>query len=278
MALPLYNPAEGTTGASITTAAGASTSGDAMDVISGTGITFNSLAAAHGATGWRFTSAATVVAAYLGWSTSLGTLATNQTLNVRFYFTARAVAGSTTRLCQILNGSTALLGIGYASGTNDFHVRAGDTDIAASHLGAAPTVGTGYRIEVALTGIGGGATAGGYTITAYVGDTLTQLGTQKTGTGQNFGTLAPNAVRFGVTTAAGAASTAFDFDDPAVSATGMPAIPGAAASRGPLRRSPQRQVGQFGRGVFPMFGWRAGRRGLCVAEKRLWTPERARAS
>jgi hypothetical protein len=280
VALPLYNSAEGTSGSAITTAAGtASTGSNTFDTLTGTGIAYNSLGAAHGSTSFQFTTAATVVAAYLAWTTSLGTLATNQTLYVRFYFRFPATPTSSVRMCQILNGTTLLTGLNCASGGAALEVRTSADALATGGSAGNMSANAGVvtRIEAAYTGIGGGATAGGCVAQWFTGDSGTASGTA-TVTGANFGTLAPNALRLGITTANASVSTAYQFDDPAVSATGMPAIPGGVASHGPQRRSPQRQVAQPGRGVFPMFGWRAGRRGLCIAEKRLWTPERARAS
>jgi hypothetical protein len=227
VALPLYNAAEGTSGVSITTAAGADTSGtDPMDVITGTGISF--VAGMHG-TAWRFTTAATVVAAYLGWTTSLGTLSAGQTLNVRFYFRFPATPTSSVRMCQILNGTTLLTGLNCASGGAALEVRTSADALAtggsAGNMSANPN--TFIRIEAAYTGIGGGATAGGCVAKWYLGDSLTAQGTA-TVSGANFGSLAPNALRLGITTANASVTSAYDYDDPAVSATGMPAIPGGS--------------------------------------------------
>jgi hypothetical protein len=231
VALPLYNPAEGTSGASITTAPGASTSGDAMDTTSGTGITFDSVGAAHGATGWKFATAATVVAAYFGWTTSLGTLTTNQTMFVRIYFRSSVAAPTNSlRICQILNGTTVLASINHASGAGSVELRAtGDVAVTNNHSVSSLAANTIYRIEVQFTGLG--TTTGHGWLDVWQGDTATRSGTAVSNLAMSYGTLAPNTVRVGVCTGSAQPSSSIWIDDFALSATSMPAIPGGTAAK-----------------------------------------------
>lgn len=97
------------------------------------------------------------------------------------------------------------------------------TTTLAPQTGTALTANTWYRIEAVLTGIGGGTTAGTYAVTVYVGTSATVLGSPITGTGRNFGTLAPNTLRVGITTANASVSTSYQLDNPSV------ALPAAAA-------------------------------------------------
>ena len=233
MALPLYNSAEGQANGTVPTGgSGGNTggsSGDYFDAVTiGTGETlvFDSAQFANGARSYRHTTDATVHAQYLQWAAQLGTLSTNQTLFVRWYYRAPSIPSSSVRMLQILNGSTVLLGVIHASGSGDVGVQAGTTT-QTPQTATALTANTWYRIEGHFTGIGGGTTAGGYTLTVYQGNTQTQQGNQITGSSKNFGTLAPNTLRLGVTTANGSINSTYYFDDHAVSATSMPAIPGA---------------------------------------------------
>lgn len=231
MALPLYNNGlEALANTTVPTGgSGGNTggaSGDYVDTVTGTTITADSANFANGARSFKIVTATTVAACYFAFTTQLGTLSTNQTLNVRYYYRTPGTPTSSVRTCQILNGTTVLCGLNQGSGTGDMQVRgSADAAVTGGLTGTALAASTWYRIEAAFTGIGS-ATLGACSLGVYQQNTNTLLGSLVSPTGQNFGTLAPNALRIGITTANASVSSTYNFDDPAFSTTGMPSPPG----------------------------------------------------
>lgn len=189
-------------------------SGDPWDVVTpGTGapLTYSAAhPAPNGSLGIDVAEPATVVASYFGWSTSLGTLSTSQTLYVRFYYWHAATPSSSLRFLRIANGSTLLAALQNGSGTNQLQGR-DSADATASTVTAALTVSTVLRIEAKFTGLGGGAGAGAVEQRWYVGDSTTISDSVIT-SALNLGSAAPNQVLFGATTANSSVSTTYSFD------------------------------------------------------------------
>jgi hypothetical protein len=268
MALPLANSASGgTAAAAVTTANSGGASGDPFEVVNtGTGtLVFDATHPAHGTgLGYKATQPATLQAIYAAWTTSLGTLTTNQTLFGRVYFWEAAFPGTSTRLVSFWNGTTQLAALSIASGTGQLQWR-NNADSSVGTVGTAIPNSTLVRIEFQVTGLGGGTTALGGTARWFTGDLSTGSTVDSTLTGAAGGTLAPNQVRWGAGVASGTASAAFWFDGVQVNATGFPGPEVAAvAVRPPQRRDVRSRSGRGGSAVFGMYGWRR-RSGLLVA-------------
>lgn len=227
MALPLANTGEGGTNGTAITAATQTggASGNAFDAMSlGTSgaMAFDNAHPAHGANmGYKITQPATLTTIYTSWTTSLGTLSTNQTLYGRVYYWASVISGTSIRLFNAYNGTTLLGGLSLASGTNALQWRS-SADASVGVNGTNIPINTLVRIEFQMTGIGGGATALGGTANWYTGDSATTANTASTLSGAAGGTLAPNGIRWMAGVASGTASTAFWFDGFQLNATGFP--------------------------------------------------------
>lgn len=227
MALPLANNAEGgTAGVTVSTANSGGASGDAWDVVAigaSETLTYDATNPAHGSgLDDKLGTFTTVTAVYVSWTTSLGTLSTNQRLAGRIYWVPPvAPPGSSNRVVQILNGSTILCTIYHASGTGFLEIHNSAGTLVGSASNTSLTAGTLYRIEFDFTGIGTAASGAG-TVRLFVGDSTTQTGTDATCSAANFGTLAPDTVRFGITTANGNVSSNYYADAIQLNSTGMP--------------------------------------------------------
>lgn len=226
MALPLANSFEGgSQGTTPSPANSGGASGDAFNVVQNTTgtIIYDGTNPAHGSgLGVQIVTEAAVTPTYMAWTTALGTLSTNQTLYGRFYYVAPGTPTSSARLIQILNGTTMLCGLVHASGAGTLNLRATGDVSSGTLSNTALTAGVLYRIEFQFDGIGGGAGAGSATARLFLGDSTTQTGTDATTTAANFGSLAPNAVRFGITTANASTLSTYYFDGLQVNDTGMP--------------------------------------------------------
>ena len=202
MALPLSNSSEGGSNAtSVTTGNSGGASGDAWNTVvsSGSFPTFSSTNPAHGTgLGYRFETANPVVPLYVQWDTSLGTLLTDQRLAGRFYYKAPSIPTSSVRMLTFLNGNTFLCGIFHASGTGQIGIRLSND--ASGNLSAVGITNDLHRFEFDFQGIGGGASAGKGTVRIFVGDDTTEIDSV-TQVASNFGSLAPDRARFGITTA-----------------------------------------------------------------------------
>jgi hypothetical protein len=204
------NGAGGSNGTTVTPANSGGASGAAWDVVSigaSEANTFdNTYVVKSGDLGYKLTTAAAVAANYVAWTTSLGSLSVGQTLSGRFYYVPPASAiTSTIRLMHILGGATVLCGIGHVNTVNNIQARVAADAVGGPTTGSALVVGTLYRIEFAFTGIG--TAAGTMTISVFAGASTTPLsGYPITASALNFGSLAPDTIRFGICTAAGMAS------------------------------------------------------------------------
>lgn len=229
MALPLANSFDGgSAGTAVSTVNSGGASGDAFDAVTpgaSETITYDATNPAHGSgLGGAFTTAATVVASYVNWTTSLGTLSTGQRIAGRVYFlTPSATHTSSLRFVTIWNGATVLCGIVQNSGsTGDLGLR-GSGDTAVGTLsGTGLTLNTLWRVEFDFQGIGSGATGGTGTARLFAGDSTTATGGDASATGVNFGSLAPDQIRFGVGTANATASITYYLDGMQVNSTGLP--------------------------------------------------------
>lgn len=244
-ALPLANNGTGgTAGTTVTTANSGGASGSAWDAVSiGTSEadtyddTFNVVAGAHML---KLTSAATVAANYVSWTTSLGTLSTNQTLGGRLYYVTPGTPTSSVRLMQILTTSTVLLTMYQESGSGNISIHnSAGTEVGTGMAGSALTANTLYRIEFSITGIG--TTSGAFTVNGYTGNGSTLVGgASYTGTAASFGTTAPNTIRFGLTTANSSVSTAYYIGSMLVNSTGT--LPGVDTGGGGATVAPTRPL------------------------------------
>jgi hypothetical protein len=222
----LSNSCEGiTAGTSVT--AGSQTggaSGDAFDsVTTGTAtLTADATHPAHGTgVGYDITQPATLSVCYLAWTTSLGTLSTNQTLYGRVYMYIPTIPTTSTRVVQFLNGTTTLGSLSIASGANSIQWR-NNADSSVGVVGTAMPTNSLIRMEFQVTGLGGGTTALGGTANWYTGDNATTANTPSTLSGAAGGTLAPNAVRYGCASASGAVSSSLWIDGMNINDIGLP--------------------------------------------------------
>jgi hypothetical protein len=226
------NGAGGTSGTGVTTANSGGASGNAFDVVSiGTGetLTFdNTWVVNPGDLAYKITSAATAAANYVSWTTSLGTLTTNQTLSGRLYYVTSGTPTSSVRLMQVLNGSTVLLTMYQESGAGYMSIHDSAGTLQGTGTATALTANTLFRIEFVLTGIG--TASGTAAVTVYSGNTTTVFGTAYSGSAINFGTLAPNTIRYGLTTANASVSSSYYIGSILLTDAGVMPGPESAAS------------------------------------------------
>jgi hypothetical protein len=268
VAYPAENTQEGgTNAATVSTANSGGASGNAFNTISGTPVFDNTAGQVEGTMGMKFAVGGTLAALYVGWdSTTLTTAPT--TVYGRCYYWSSIHPGSSLRLIEFMNGATVLGFLG-VSNTVSKLTWYNSANTAATATGSGFSLSTFYRIEfqfvVATT------TTGSATARFFAGDTTSPIGVDSTASAQNFGTLlGVNTVRFGNTGPNFTINSSFWAGDLQLNTTGFPGPQGTVAATKPApARRPRHVPAVSGRGVFPMFGWRRGRCGLAVAERRL---------
>jgi hypothetical protein len=269
MAYPAENTQEGgTNAATVSTANSGGASGNAFNVISGTPVFDNTAGQVQGTMGMKFTVGGSLAALYVGWDSTTLTTAP-LTVFGRCYWWSSIHPGSSVRLVEFMNGATVLGFLGVANTTSRL-TWYNSANTAATANGLSPlSLSTLYRFEfqfnVATT------TTGSATAKVFLGNSATTAGADSTATAQNYGTLGVNTVRFGNTGANFTINSSFWAGDLQLNTTGFPGPQGAgvAATKPAPARRPRAVPAVSGRGVFPMFGWRRGRCGLAVAERRL---------
>jgi hypothetical protein len=268
VAYPAENTQEGgTNAATVSTANSGGASGNAFNTISGTPVFDNTAGQVEGTMGMKFAVGGTLAALYVGWdSTTLTTAPT--TVYGRCYYWSSIHPGSSLRLIEFMNGATVLGFLG-VSNTVSKLTWYNSANTAATATGSGFSLSTFYRIEfqfvVATT------TTGSATARFFAGDTTSPIGVDSTASAQNFGTLGVNTVRFGNTGANFTINSSFWAGDLQLNTTGFPGPQTATAAAKPRarRQATRGGYGAPGRAVFPMFGWRRGRCGLAVAERKL---------
>jgi hypothetical protein len=267
VAYPAENTQEGGTNTTtVSTANSGGTSGNAFNTISGTPVFDNTAGQVEGTMGMKFAVGGTLAALYVGWdSTTLTTAPT--TVYGRCYYWSSIHPGSSLRLIEFMNGATVLGFLGISNTVSKL-TWYNSANTAATATGSGFTLSTFYRIEFQFTVAT--TTTGSATARFFAGDSTTAIGVDSTATAQNFGTLGVNTVRFGNTGANFTINSSFWAGDLQLNTTGFPGPQAATAvPRGVPGRRCVSACGEPGRGVFPMFGWRRGRCGLAVAERKL---------
>jgi hypothetical protein len=232
----LVNTAAGGTNAATVTTGNSGGSGDtAWDTVTigaGAALVYDNTSGDVTPTlGYKFTLGATVNATLVGWSTALSVFPTSDRLTGRFYYVA-ASTGPNQRLMQVSNGATLLCALNHIA-TAGVGVRVADATGTGHGTGQGVTLSTGtlYRFEFDITGIGSGTTAGASTVSCFLGDTNTLVGSTDTVSGFNYGSLPYTAVTFGAVTG-GVASTSFWMDGFSLNANGV--LPGPEGASGLL--------------------------------------------
>jgi hypothetical protein len=267
VAYPAENTQEGGTNTTtVSTANSGGTSGNAFNTISGTPVFDNTAGQVEGTMGMKFAVGGTLAALYVGWdSTTLTTAPT--TVYGRCYYWSSIHPGSSLRLIEFMNGATVLGYLGISNTVSKI-TWYNSANTAATATGSGFTLSTFYRIEFTFTVAT--TTTGSASAAFYPGDSTTPVGVESTATAQNFGTLGVNTVRFGNTGANFTINSSFWAGDLQLNTTGRPGPQTATAVPRGVPRRPTAQVRSSpSRGVFPMFGWRRGRCGLAVAERKL---------
>lgn len=226
MALPLANNADGgTNGTTVSTANSGGTSGDAWDAVTiglNTTATFDSTVTPRaGGLSYKLTEPATLATVYLTWSTALGTLSTGAHIAGRLYLRMSTLPTGSWGVFRILNGSTILCGLRVTT-TGTIQMEQSGASVSGTAGNGTMSANTWYRLEFDFTGVGSASGAG--TGRLFVGDATAQTGTDATTSAVSFGTLAPNTVRIGMSSAVAGmpASSSFWVDDLQLNASGMP--------------------------------------------------------
>lgn len=230
--LPFIHNAESQ--ASGTTVSAANSSGtdesafDSVTIGANMALTYDTTNIAHGTRAFKFalTSTATNIT-YMEWD-----WATSQAhVYGAFYFATNVASiASTIRLISFLSNGALVGRIGVVNGNQGFQFR-NSADAAIGTISGTISANTVYRVEFdVLCGASGSGT-----LTVYLGDSTTPLGTASF-SATSFGTTI-NQVRYGANTAAFSttAGNAFWLDDLNVNAVGVPG-PGPYTS-GPITYS-----------------------------------------